>query len=58
MKELKALQESPNLNNYNFTDFTMSLQGRIIVNVTVGMGYSKRLIHYENDDGSFSDLEM
>lgn len=55
LKEIKKLQESPNLDNFDVTDFTMSLQSRIIINILVGKGYSQRTVRWENDDGSFSE---
>lgn len=58
LKEIKLVQESPNLDNFNVTDFTMSLQSRIIVNILVGKGYSQRKVRWENDDGSFSEKSI
>ena len=52
LKELKTLEETPN-GEIDLAQFTISLQSRIFINVSVGTGYSKRKVEWENDDGSF-----
>lgn len=39
----------------NLTKFTIDLQSRIIVNITVGQGNEKTMIPYENEDGSMTE---
>jgi cytochrome P450 len=56
LKEIKKLQEQPNLDNYNMTDFTLQIQARIIINIMVGKGYSNRTVRWEENDGKQSTL--
>jgi len=35
---------------------TKELQGRIIVNISVGKGYADRTVPYEKKDGTFEEL--
>jgi cytochrome P450 len=58
MKEIKKLQESPNLDNFNMSDFTLSLQGRIIINILVGKGYSTRKLKWETANGQFTEVSI
>jgi hypothetical protein len=53
LKELKTLQETAN-GDIDLTQFIISLQSSIFINISVGTGYSKKKVEWENDDGSFS----
>lgn len=50
LKEIKRIQEA-NEPIVNLADITLRLQSRIIINVSVGIGYSNTHLEYELADG-------
>ena len=57
LKEIKTLQEK-NPSEIDLAQFTLQLQSSIIINVSVGTGYSGLKIDYKNDDGTLEKLSM
>lgn len=57
LKEIKELQEKKE-EIVDLPTLTVSLQARIIINISVGMGHSKTLIDFEKDDGTFEKISL
>lgn len=54
-KEIKRVQDLK-VDEINIARLTLDLYSSIIINVSVGIGYSDVLVNYENDDGSFDQV--
>jgi hypothetical protein len=57
LKEIQLLQNSGN-DTVDIAAFTISLQSRIIINISVGMGYSKTLVDWEQDNGQMTQVSI
>lgn len=57
LKEIAELQQGGD-REVDIAKVTLSLQSRIIVTVSVGEGYSQKMIDFENQDGSFVKLGL
>ena len=57
LKELKLIQDSGK-DEIDISQMTIDLQSRIIINVAVGMGYSKSKFDWEDDNGNISQRNL
>jgi cytochrome P450 len=53
LKEIKLVQESGK-KEIDVAQMINDLQSRIIINVAIGMGYSKTTVEWEEDNGSLT----
>ena len=57
LKEIKEIQEKGK-SEVSLAHLTLSLQSRIIINISVGMGYSKTMLDYEQADGKTVNIDL
>jgi len=57
LKEIQLIQESGK-KEIDVSAMMTDLQARIIINIAVGMGYSKTLVEWENDNGTFTQRSL
>ena len=57
LKEIREIQEKGK-SEVSLAHLTLSLQSRIIINISVGMGYSKTMLDYEQADGKIVNIDL
>ena len=55
---LKQLRATDSQKEVNLAEFTIELQGRIVVNVACGAGVSSWEVDYENKDGTMTKMHF